>query len=954
MPVQILNGTSARGSFNYMPNSATGTLTSPGPSTASVFGGVFTAAGKMYRDWLRFKTPYLVEVSASATSLSWTTDATTTANAPTMFSGRTDLSTSSLSATWPAMRITWNGAAGAYITKLLIGFRVGTGNGTFLWEGSADGTSWTTIHDSVASGSAAFAVTNKWVVLDGTESASGYAYHRLTMLATGTVNLPIACIQGLSQRPGDQGVSEATDTPYGWDHLRNVAFPAELNQQVASTYSAVRSCLLERALPTTVGDTINIGTIANPSGATGCLLAIDVVLAGTPFIAVKRYSIPFAYSGSGTWQVVRPVQGNSNTTTQDFQLEINVSAGVGTLRLRRTAGSTAAVTAAVHVEVLNEGYGYSAAVFTPDATTTSAPAAATGVYTAAAFNLLDKVSALSNAGATLTLGDPTLFENNIRATLDQSCVVRLPGHRGTARYVSGRSTYTAASITGDIDIRAQLNPTSWQGSQVIATKDGTTSGTRGWQFALTTAGNLQFQWSTAGVGLDKVSAGNGSLPFAAGQVGWVRVTLAVATGVVAFYYSRDGVNWTAWGGSTVGAASIFNNSGVDYWLAQSSAGTSQYSGDISSIDIRSGIGGTTMLPSDPTTWTLVGTVSYYAATTAPPVGSRVKLALQQDATGGRTVRWSPNVLWPNGTPPTLSVTPGAVDYFEFDWVDGANWYARPLTQDAPATKSNIQKFTSSGIWYKPAAAVTVEVRIMPPGGGGGSGRRGAAGTVRQGGGAGGGGALTTVVFDAADLPTFLSVAIGAPGTGGAAVATNDIDGSSGGNGGACGFHSVSVNGGTGGVGGSTGAAGTGGAAAPGHLSGSAGGSASATGGAGGNSGPSAAGASGGGAGGGITTSNTAGAGGGSYGPAEYSAGTLGPNGGAAGADGGSGVRSPSNMPQAGLGGGGGGANTSGAGGAGGAGSMGGGGGGGGASANGNASGAGGAGGSGAIWVISRF
>jgi hypothetical protein len=49
------------------------------------------------------------------------------------------------------------------------------------------------------------------------------------------------------------------------------------------------------------------------------------------------------------------------------------------------------------------------------------------------------------------------------------------------------------------------------------------------------------------------------------------------------------------------------------------------------------------------------------------------LILIQDATGGRTVIWPSEVLWPGGVAPTLSVGANDVDLIAFYW-DGTNYY----------------------------------------------------------------------------------------------------------------------------------------------------------------------------------------------------------------------------------------------------------------------------------------
>jgi hypothetical protein len=92
---------------------------------------------------------------------------------------------------------------------------------------------------------------------------------------------------------------------------------------------------------------------------------------------------------------------------------------------------------------------------------------------------------------------------------------------------------------------------------------------------------------------------------------------------------------------------------------------------------------------------------------------------------------------------------------------------------------NIQEFTASGTWTKPAGATLTWVHAVGPGSGGGSGRCGAAGSIRGGGGGGAGGAVVERWLEATDLGATETVTCGAGGTGGTAVGPAATDGNNG-------------------------------------------------------------------------------------------------------------------------------------------------------------------------------
>jgi hypothetical protein len=103
-----------------------------------------------------------------------------------------------------------------------------------------------------------------------------------------------------------------------------------------------------RTLPTTVNDIVEIGnaTVANGGGH----IIMQVVVPSSGFSVAKSYTIPIAYSESTSWGILNSTHDTGPYSSNDFEVDIQVSGNVLKLRLRRTSGSTSG-TAYINLEI---------------------------------------------------------------------------------------------------------------------------------------------------------------------------------------------------------------------------------------------------------------------------------------------------------------------------------------------------------------------------------------------------------------------------------------------------------------------------------------------------------------------------------------------------------------------------------------------------------------------------
>lgn len=180
----------------------------------------------------------------------------------------------------------------------------------------------------------------------------------------------------------------------------------------------------------------------------------------------------------------------------------------------------------------------------------------------------------------------------------------LPGLSG-AYYSTPDSA--AVSITGDIDIRAYVALPDWSGTTgraIMAKRDS--SGTQySWQFTKSVnAYQLQFFFTLDG-STQQAAATSSSLSGIVADNGaiWIRVTRVSASGLVSYYYSLDGVSWTALGTAVTTSGSIFDStSGLE--IGSNRSGTQGLmNGYVYRAQIYNGISGTLAFDFNPATYT---------------------------------------------------------------------------------------------------------------------------------------------------------------------------------------------------------------------------------------------------------------------------------------------------------------------------------------------------------------
>lgn len=183
-----------------------------------------------------------------------------------------------------------------------------------------------------------------------------------------------------------------------------------------------------------------------------------------------------------------------------------------------------------------------------------------------------------------------------RQPINYDCL-HLPGAGG---YYASTPDSAALSITGDIDIRANIVPASWTpaAAQALVYK-WDTAGHRSYSLYLDITGKLVWNFTVDG-STGKTAVSSAAVTPTANPL-WVRATFAVATGATNFYTSPDGATWTGLGTQQTISGSPFTIADTDAVLAigtQSGGVSNPFAGRVYRAQIRNGINGTIVFDAD--------------------------------------------------------------------------------------------------------------------------------------------------------------------------------------------------------------------------------------------------------------------------------------------------------------------------------------------------------------------
>lgn len=209
-------------------------------------------------------------------------------------------------------------------------------------------------------------------------------------------------------------------------------------------------------------------------------------------------------------------------------------------------------------------------------------------------------------GTAATLGSTAGSDANdpVRLSWTGTDYLYLPGVSGN--YVSTPDS-SALDLTGDIELVARYQPTTWSGAAdqaIIAKRTASNWNYQLSQLAGTTPNKLHFAITTDGATAQSISS-TANLPFTDGQIGWVKVTWVKSSGLTQFFTAADQAtepsSWTQLGTNqtlAAGATPFSGTAPLEIGSNRGGAGNA-LAGNVYRAIVRNGIAGTIVANFDP-------------------------------------------------------------------------------------------------------------------------------------------------------------------------------------------------------------------------------------------------------------------------------------------------------------------------------------------------------------------
>jgi hypothetical protein len=286
------------------------------------------------------------------------------------------------------------------------------------------------------------------------------------------------------------------------------------------------------------------------------------------------------------------------------------------------------------------------------------------------------------AGLSLLNVDTTNQQITIGTTGSNPGGVSFTGNSGS--YASTPDS-SATSVTGDLDLIAQIAPQDWSPltDQTIVAKRASGSTQNSYHFFIygTTPGRFRLATSAAGTAMTTVTS-TAAPNFIAGTTHWVRATWQQSSGRVQFFTSEDGTTWTQLGTDlNIALASIYDGTAATTVGSAYTSGTnSPLKGTIYRTKVYSGFsdaGGTLVADMRPSDAASVGSTSWTSAAT-----SEIWTLSSSTLTSNTANVFGPNIAT-FATPTLFRNTANSSTAFQIQNAAGTNFFSVDTTASNP-------------------------------------------------------------------------------------------------------------------------------------------------------------------------------------------------------------------------------------------------------------------------------